>query len=95
MVAASVLYLSFLALVLAKPARRSFVVHDQRDSAPQGFVQVGPAPADSIINLRLGLFSNDISGLEDVLYAVSTPKSAQYGQYLSKDEVIINYTLIC
>jgi tripeptidyl-peptidase-1 len=78
---------SLLALVIAKPTvRSSLVVHDQRTAAPQGFTGDGAAPSDTLIDLRIGLFSNNIAGLEKVLYDVSTPSSPQYGQYLSKAE---------
>ncbi|KAI0062179.1 subtilisin-like protein [Artomyces pyxidatus] len=62
------------------------VVHDRRDSAPSGFVHVGAAPSDTVLNLRLGLTQGNFAGLEEALYAVSTPGSDLYGQHLSKEE---------
>ncbi|KAH8108266.1 family S53 protease-like protein [Phellopilus nigrolimitatus] len=78
---------AFVAAVAANPVSRSLVLHEQRASAPNGFVKIGAAPADQVLNLRLALVNSDMAGLEDSLYAVSTPNSALYGQHLSKDEV--------
>ncbi|KAH9896700.1 subtilisin-like protein [Cubamyces lactineus] len=65
----------------------TFQVHERREAAPPGFTQVGPAPAEQTIRLRLALAQSDPSGLIDSLYQVSDPDSASYGRYLSKDEV--------
>ncbi|KAI0633617.1 subtilisin-like protein [Trametes polyzona] len=75
------------AAVLAGPTARPMQVHDSRAGAPQGFVLTGPAPVDATLDLRLALVQNDIAGLHEALYAVSTPDSPLYGQYLSKEEV--------
>lgn len=88
MVASSLFFASLLAFTAAKPTARSSVVHDKRAGVPSGFVAVGPAPESATINLRIGLFSNNIAGLEDALFAVSTPSSDLYGQHLSQDEVL-------
>ncbi|KAF8148291.1 family S53 protease [Crassisporium funariophilum] len=63
------------------------VVHDQRSSAPDGFVQQGAAASDQIMKLRIALHQTNIAGLEDALMAVSTPGNALYGQHLTKEEV--------
>ncbi|KAJ7070060.1 family S53 protease [Mycena amicta] len=74
-------------LVAASPAPRpNFKVHDRRDAIPASFAKVGPASAETTIKLRLGLFSNDFPGLEDTLFAVSTPGSARYGQHLTLEQ---------
>ncbi|KAJ7202845.1 family S53 protease-like protein [Mycena pura] len=87
MVATSIFFLSLLSLAVASPALRSnFLLHDKREQIPSSFTRVGPAPADTTIKLRIGLFSKDIAGLEDTLYAVSTPGSARYGQHLSLEQ---------
>ncbi|KAL5512352.1 hypothetical protein ACEPAG_3344 [Sanghuangporus baumii] len=80
-------FASFVAAVSASPLFRNFVVHEQRSEIPDGFVKVGAAPADQVLNLRLALVNSDMAGLEEKLYAVSTPGSALYGQHLSKEEV--------
>lgn len=90
MLAAKFAYLvfaSFVAAVSASPLFSSFVLHEQRIDIPDGFVKVGSAPADQVLNLRLALVNNNMNGLEEKLYAVSTPGSALYGQHLSKEEV--------
>ena len=46
----------------------------------------GPAPAQHTLTLHLGLAQSNFKGLEDALYAVSTPSSPRYGQHLSKEE---------
>lgn len=62
-------------------------IHEKRDAVPAGYVSKGLAPANQVLNLRLALAPRNITGLEAVLYAVSTPGSAQYKQYLTQDEV--------
>lgn len=82
---------AFFALLLtgtlAKPVTRDLVVHERRDSVPSGFVKEGPASPETMLKLSVGLYSKDISGLQKVLYDVSTPQSPLYGQHLSKAEV--------
>ncbi|KAF7299343.1 Tripeptidyl-peptidase sed3 [Mycena indigotica] len=81
-------FVSLLAtLVAASPAPRSnFKVHERRETVPRSFSRVGPAPAATTIKLRFGLFSNNFPGLEDTLFAVSTPGSARYGQHLTLEQ---------
>ncbi|OSD03928.1 family S53 protease [Trametes coccinea BRFM310] len=62
-------------------------VHEAREDIPEGFVHSGPAPQDTVLNLRLALVQSDPAGLEKALMDVSTPSSALYGQHLSKEEV--------
>lgn len=80
----------FAPLVLASPsplAARSMQLHESRETVPAGFVNSGAAPADKMLELQFGLVQNNPKGLEDALYSVSTPSSAVYGQFLSKEEV--------
>ncbi|TBU27414.1 Pro-kumamolisin, activation domain-containing protein [Dichomitus squalens] len=65
----------------------NFLVHEQLVTVLRGFTSVGPAPATKTISLRIALAQSDKDGLVDALYSVSNPKSAKYGQYLSKVEV--------
>ncbi|TFY71572.1 hypothetical protein EVG20_g1419 [Dentipellis fragilis] len=67
-------------------ARSTHVLH-RRDAPPSGFVNSGAAPDDHVINLKLALVQSDVSGLEQKVYALSTPGNAEYGQHLSKEEV--------
>ncbi|KAJ7164726.1 family S53 protease-like protein [Mycena crocata] len=87
MVPTALFFISLLSCAVASPAPRSnFVVHEKRDAVPSSFAKVGPAPSSETIPLRIGLFSNNFPGLEETLYAVSTPGSARYGQHLSLEE---------
>ncbi|EIW56150.1 family S53 protease [Trametes versicolor FP-101664 SS1] len=69
------------------PTARSLVVHETRESVPASFKEVGPAPPDTVLNLRLALVQGNFSALEKALMDVSTPDSPLYGQHLSKEEV--------
>lgn len=59
----------------------------RRQDVPNDFRALNAAPADDIISLRFALAPRDFGGLEERLYAASTPGDEQYEQYLSKDEV--------
>ncbi|KAI0663984.1 family S53 protease-like protein [Cubamyces menziesii] len=65
----------------------SFRVREQRQAVPRGFTEVGPAPQDQTLSLRLALAESNPSGLIDALYSVSDPDSASYGHHLSKEQV--------
>ena len=88
---------SFFALGKAMPplGARDMHVHERRDAVPRGFVKTAAAPASQMLNLRLALVQSDPQGLEDALYAVSTPSSALYGQFLTKEEVALPYSSLC
>lgn len=81
------LVLSLVSIALSSPLFNNLVVHEQREGVPDGFVQNGAAPDDQVLNLRMALVQGDMAGLEQKLFAVSTPGSAQFGQHLSKEEV--------
>jgi tripeptidyl-peptidase-1 len=87
MVAIVFVFASFLAAVCAKPALRNVLVHEQRQSVPNGFVSRGAAPLDKTLSLRIQLAQTDMEGLERALYDASMPTSSFYGQYLTKEEV--------
>lgn len=74
-------------LVGLSAALTDMAVHEKRDTVPVGFVAKGPAPANQLLDLRVALVQSDVEGLEKVLYDVSTPGSASYGQHLSKEAV--------
>jgi tripeptidyl-peptidase I len=83
---------SYTSYTSASPATSSgaftkMIVQDSRDEVPYGFVSSGPVPLDKIFNLRIAMASNNMAGLEERLYAVSDPGSADYGKHLSKEEV--------
>ncbi|KIJ26281.1 hypothetical protein M422DRAFT_38294 [Sphaerobolus stellatus SS14] len=77
---------SFISLAVASPLQ-NLVLHEKMNAIPDGFTHNGPAAASTTLNLRINLASNNMAGLEDALFAVSTPDSAQYGQHLTKEEV--------
>ncbi|THH10648.1 hypothetical protein EW146_g8306 [Bondarzewia mesenterica] len=78
---------SILALVGATPFVREMRLHEKRDGVPRGFVEKAAAPPGQMLTIRLALVQSDPKGLEDALYAVSTPSSDLYGQFLTKQEV--------
>ncbi|KAJ6567134.1 subtilisin-like protein [Mycena capillaripes] len=84
----AVAYLVAAALLAsAKPLSDSLIVLERRDAVPAGFVHVGAAPAEQVINLKVNLVQNDLAGLEAALYNAAVPTSPSYGQWLSKEEV--------
>ena len=54
---------------------------------PKGWVKQLPAPADHIINLRIGLPQPNFKVLETHLYEISDPDHPRYGAHLSKEQV--------
>ena len=77
---------SLIASACASPTFSNLVLHESINNAPDGFIKIGAAPANQMLNLRIALVNSDIAGLEDKLFAVSTPGNALYGQHLSKEE---------
>ncbi|KAI0029778.1 family S53 protease [Vararia minispora EC-137] len=63
------------------------VLHERRDTVPPGFVSNGPASSNYTLTLRLGLAQGDIVGLEERVILISTPSSADYGKFMSKEQV--------
>ncbi|EMD32617.1 hypothetical protein CERSUDRAFT_118652 [Gelatoporia subvermispora B] len=74
-------------LVGALPKREC--VHTVKESVnpPRGWAKVQPAPADHVIELRIGLPQPNFATLEKHLYEVSDPYHERYGAHLSKEEV--------
>ncbi|MCJ1390580.1 hypothetical protein MMC18_003440 [Xylographa bjoerkii] len=56
-------------------------------NVPSKWSRVGPAPADHLISLSIGLKSSQFDELERHLYEVSNPSHHRYGQHLTQDEV--------
>lgn len=79
---------SVLAVGYASPVA-NLVVREARTSIPTGFTRDSAAPGDHMLNLRVALTSTNMTGLQSTLYAVSTPGSDSYGQYLTKEEASI------
>lgn len=84
---------AFLAVVAVASAK--LVFHEGRASPPSGFVSKGPAPAEQTIELRIGLTSSDIAGLEDKVLSLSTPGSSDYRQWLSVGTSLLAFTYCC
>lgn len=62
-------------------------VHEELTALPTGWTQVGvPADTDTMI-LQIALQEQNLDQLESMIYAVSTPGSASYGNYLDVDSV--------
>ncbi|KAF5315080.1 hypothetical protein D9619_007609 [Psilocybe cf. subviscida] len=78
---------ALVASAWASPAFHTMRVHEARSDVPDGFVKKAAAPVDTMLNLRIALKQTDMAGLEQMLYAVSTPGSETYGQHLTKEEV--------
>jgi hypothetical protein len=87
MYALSVVLLVLPFAVATRARARNMVVHESREAVPSGFIKLGAAPASHTLTLRLGLAHSDIAGLEERLMAVSTPSSADYGKFLTKEQV--------
>ena len=89
--------LAFVSIALSSPVFNNFVVHESRKDVPSGFVKSGSAPAGEVLQLRLALVQGDMAGLEEKLFAVSTPDSPLYGQFLTKEEVrlLSLHTIAC
>lgn len=87
MITIALVVASFISLACSSLVARNLVVHESRQDVPDGFVQTGSPDPTTMLNLRIALVQSDMAGLEEALFAVSTPDSALYGQHLSKDEV--------
>jgi tripeptidyl-peptidase-1 len=85
--------LTLTALVIAKPTRHDLLLHESREAAPVGWIHTGVASASTRIDMRIALPSKNFAGLEKVLYDVSTPGSANYGQHLTTDQVRCSMTV--
>lgn len=83
----SLLILLLLSRAYASTPFSDLVVHESIPRIPNGFMLLSSAPANQTLNLRIALANANMTGLEDMLYAVSTPTSPLYGQHLSKEEV--------
>ncbi|CAK5281051.1 unnamed protein product [Mycena citricolor] len=79
--------LTVLTVAAVAAAKSAMVLHDSLATVPAGFVSHGPAPATHELELRFGLAGNDVKGLQAKLMEVSTPGSANFRQWLSKEEV--------
>ncbi|KAJ8463281.1 hypothetical protein ONZ51_g10360 [Trametes cubensis] len=63
--------------VAAATTFTSFHLREYRAAAPRGFIEVGPAPQNKTLSLRLALTESDADGLIDALYSVNQFVSPQ------------------
>ena len=66
---------------------QSWFVQERRTAAPESFAHVGAAPADAMLDMRINLAMGDQDGLEAALMSASTPGSANFREWLSKEQV--------
>ncbi|KAF7320613.1 Protein arginine N-methyltransferase [Mycena chlorophos] len=79
----------FLACVCASAPTSMVVLGSVPDGMiPKGFTFIGRPPGSQMLTLRIALENTDQEGLENTAYAVSTPGSSQYGQFLTPDETM-------
>lgn len=57
------------------------------DEAPEGNTWMAMAPPSHMMEMRIGVMSNNMEGLEKAVYEMSTPGNPKYGMHLSTDEV--------
>ncbi|KAJ6451836.1 subtilisin-like protein [Mycena vitilis] len=76
-----------ICLTTAASASTPVVLHERRNAVPSGFLRQGAAPATDMLTLRVGLSSNNVTGLQEKLGSIATPGSPDFRQWLSKDEV--------
>jgi hypothetical protein len=63
------------------------VPHESRGDVPNGWARKGAAHDSTKITMKVGLFSNAIDKLKDVLHKIATPGSSDFRQYLSASDV--------
>lgn len=56
-------------------------------TVPQGWVDIGPPPADYIVDLKIALKQGGFEDLVGLLHEISDPLHPSYGRHLSKREV--------
>ena len=62
-------------------------VHEELAALPNGWTLVGaPADTDTMV-LQVGLAQQNLDKLDTMIYQVSDPNSASYGQYMEGDDV--------
>lgn len=73
----------------------SHIVHEKRDSVPAGFTLLSPAPAEQTLNMRINLAMSDQAGLQAALDQASSPTSATFREWLTKEQVRYALYLAC
>ncbi|KZT67453.1 subtilisin-like protein [Daedalea quercina L-15889] len=83
------LFVGLLLAVGIRAAPSKDCEHNVKEAVtpPRGWSKVKPAPADHLIELRIGLPQPKFAELEQHLYEISDPFHERYGAHLSKEEV--------
>ncbi|THH05901.1 hypothetical protein EW145_g4459 [Phellinidium pouzarii] len=68
--------------------RANHVLHEKRAMEPSDWVQTRRVEPDRVLPLRIGLSQSNIDKLEEMLMAVSHPKSPDYGKHWAPEQVV-------
>lgn len=79
--------LLFIGLCFLRTLPAFGAVHEQLATTPYGWTRVATPDDSSTIILQIGLQEQNLDQLESLLYAVSTPGSTQYGDYMEANDV--------
>lgn len=63
-------------------------MHERRDTVADGWTKTSHASADTPLNLRIGLNQLNLEQAEELVNAVSHPRSETYGQYWAPQQVL-------
>jgi hypothetical protein len=63
------------------------VPHESRGDVPNGWARKGAAHDSTKITMKIGLLSNAIDKLKEVLHKIATPGSSNFRQYLKASDV--------
>ncbi|RAK98507.1 S53 family peptidase [Aspergillus ibericus CBS 121593] len=77
----------YTALLCSLAASTNAVVHEKLAAVPSGWHHLEDAGADHQVSLSIALARKNLDQLESKLKAVSTPREAQYGQWLDQEDV--------
>ena len=75
-------------LGVTEPTSHSpYILHEKRSHTPSGWDVLRRCDASSVLPLRFGLKQSNIDKLEDMLYDISHPDSANYGKHWTPAQV--------
>lgn len=80
------LHAAGLCSLLALPALAA-VLHEQLAAVPAGWQSIHTPADSSTIVLQIGLQQRNLDKLHSLIYAVSTPGNADYGNHMDRDDV--------
>ncbi len=79
----------FVSIVAAVPSPRAgYVLHEKRTHEPIHWIQSRRLEADRVLPMRFGLTQSNLHKLEEMLMAVSHPKSPSYGKHYTPEQVV-------